>query len=61
MLHTTGGGLGCLVIPFPPRGPASFGLFCLPGLCSFVPCFFFLSLSWVLSFFIKGWQGFINT
>jgi hypothetical protein len=27
-----------------------------------VPCFFFLSLSWgAFFFFIKGWQGFINT
>jgi len=47
-----------LVVPLPPCGPPLLG-----GLFAWTlvlaPCFFFLSLSWVLSFY-EVWQGFIT-
>ncbi len=49
-----------LVVPFPPCGPPLLG--CLLAWTSSVllaPCFLFLSLSWVLSFY-KVYQGFIK-
>ncbi len=48
-----------LLVPFSPCGPLLLGCLLAAWTSVLAPCFLFLPLSWVLSFY-KVWRGFIN-